>query len=107
MTTVVSKDRPRRVDGPGPKRAWIGAGDLWVVGHASQTVPAESADLRQRKTGNRNGVTARALSRLVDAVSRRPGRMFPCGGIAEEAKAWGNAQDTLTSARGSGWYGCQ
>ena len=65
VTTVVSKSRLRRVDEPGPKRARIGVGDLWAVGHASQTVPAESADLPQRKTGNRNGVTARALSRLV------------------------------------------
>jgi len=107
VTTVVSKSRLRRVAGPGPKRARTGVGDVWVVGHASQTVPAERADLPQRKTGNRNGVTARALSRLVDAVSRRPGHMCPCGGIAEEAKAWGNAQETLTSARGWGWYGCQ
>ncbi len=54
--------------------------------------------LRLRKTTSRNGVTAFRSREQRAGVNR----MRNASGIAEEANAWGNAQDMLTSARQDG-----
>jgi len=58
--------------------------------------PVESTALRMRAMGTGNGVTRHVLSRVV--VSRcQPHGMS--GRIPQEAKAEGNASDTLTCGR--------
>jgi len=61
--------------------------------------PADSTDLQRHSTDGWNGKTMQRLSPVVDTVSRRRGRMPCMRRMAEEAKAGGNAPDTLTSAR--------
>lgn len=63
--------------------------------------PVESATLSRRHTDSRNGGTDRVLSVPVTTRSRCQPHA-PVGRIAEQAKARGNARDTLTSAL---WWG--
>jgi hypothetical protein len=52
-----------------------------------------SADLRSRKMDTRDGVTRQRLSQQWEQAAR-PDALT--GGMAQEAKAQGNAWDTLT-----------
>ena len=55
--------------------------------------PVESTTLRMRAMGTGNGVTLSVLSGTTWSRCQPYGGR---GGIPQEAKAWGNAQDTLT-----------
>ena len=55
--------------------------------------PVESTVLRMPTMGTGNGVTPSVLSGTTWSRCRPYGGR---GGIPQEAKAWGNAQDTLT-----------
>lgn len=81
----------------------MGAGSAASDQCSLPTNPVESTALRLRKTDIRNGGTHAVLS-----PTESRGR--PHAGVermAQEAKAWGNAQDMLTWARRIGWESCQ
>jgi hypothetical protein len=83
--------------GPNWERLW-GPADLLPTGHSPTSNPAESATLRLpntsiRNVGTRLGLSARS-KRSRDRLTAGPG----AGGMAQAAKARGNARDTPTWA---------
>ncbi len=82
-----------------PKGKGYDAGGRYIDQWALSPNPVDSVALRVRAMEMRNGVTPSSSlwSRSCHAVGAnrmRLGRRMP-----EEAKAWGNAQDRLTSGR--------
>src|ERR1700730_1768463 len=95
-------NRPTRVQRPGPKRSGIGASIFASDWSSPPPNPADRTDLKQRKTNNRNEVTAASAlggGRSSEKATRPYARS---GRIAREANAEGNASDTLTRARTRG-----
>jgi hypothetical protein len=56
-------------------------------------------NLRERKTGDRNGVTMEKLSLLVDTESRQPAASLSMEGLPKKQMPLGKPEDTLTSVR--------
>src|SRR5262245_19412207 len=67
-------------------------------------LPVESTTLRMRPMGTGNGVTSSRSRRGGSPHRGGANRMRRERRMPEEAKAWGNAQDTLTSGRYSERY---
>jgi hypothetical protein len=88
---IVRNARPTRVEGP----AQNGNGSRLVAGSEQPTTPSlapvDSAALSLRQTDNRNGVTGRVLSVVVDPRSRCQPHAAT-GRMAEEANALGKAE---------------
>ena len=56
-------------------------------------------NLRERKTPDRNGVTLREFSLVVDPESRQPTASSRREGLPKKPRPLGKPEDTLTSAR--------
>jgi hypothetical protein len=56
-------------------------------------------NLRERKTGDRNGVSIEKLSLVVDTESRQPTTSFSMKGLPKKQRPLGKPEDTLTSVR--------
>jgi hypothetical protein len=88
---------PSAYAGPKRDRLW-GPADLLPTGHSPTSNPAESATLRLLSTSIRNVVTCPGLSAGSIAEQGSPNRTPESGGMAQAAKARGNARDTPTWA---------
>jgi hypothetical protein len=77
----------------------IGVGSIHAVLGFTPLTRRIEMDLRERKTGDRNGVTIEKLSLVVDTESRQPAASLLMEGLPKKQMPLGKPEDRLTSVR--------